>query len=276
MAHRWPLQRPCSGMQCAPCIWLQQAHTPVSPSSLHVASLSPDKQGSWRERHCSQRVHMLIMPVALVYRGAHTCSQTGRPHRLPASSGAVSSLICRAQVRVVASLPCYTGENVDQQRGSGVFRRSILGLQLLNAAGYGQPGSPLQLDLVYNPNGTFLAPPQAQLQVGSPDMTASAAWLGRLRIFTCDVGLLVRRVGGSVYRPACHSQTRLAGCSCVSRDADLWLNGRRKPLFLRGGTASNTSSKVLCRHSFQSAVWSHCCVFCSLDSAWPAVPVAPP
>ena len=70
-----------------------------------------------------------------------------------------------AQVRVVASLPCYTGENVDQQRGSGVFGRSIHGLQLLNAAGYGQPGSGLVLDLVYNPNGTFLAPPQAQLQV---------------------------------------------------------------------------------------------------------------
>ena len=65
----------------------------------------------------------------------------------------------------MASLPCYTGENVDDQRGSGVFRRSILALQLLNAAGYGQPGSRLQLDLVYNPNGTFLAPPQAQLQV---------------------------------------------------------------------------------------------------------------
>ena len=72
---------------------------------------------------------------------------------------------CLMQVRIVASLPCYTGENVDDQRGSGVFRRSILALQLLNAAGYGQPGSNLQLDLVYNPNGIFLAPPQAQLQV---------------------------------------------------------------------------------------------------------------
>ena len=69
-----------------------------------------------------------------------------------------------AQVRVVASLPCYTGENVDQQRGNGVFGRSIRGLQLLNAAGYGQPGSGLVLDLVYNPNGIFLAPPQASLQ----------------------------------------------------------------------------------------------------------------
>lgn len=72
------------------------------------------------------------------------------------------------QVRVAASLPCYSTKNVDEQRGRGVFERSIRGLQLLNAAGYGQPGSGLTLDLVYNPNGTFLAPPQADLQVGTP------------------------------------------------------------------------------------------------------------
>lgn len=69
------------------------------------------------------------------------------------------------QVRVVASLPCYTGDNVDEQRGRGVFGRSIEGLQLLNAAGYGREGSGLSLDLVYNPNGVFLAPSQQQLEV---------------------------------------------------------------------------------------------------------------
>jgi radical SAM/Cys-rich protein len=68
------------------------------------------------------------------------------------------------QVRVVASLPCYSTKNVDEQRGGGVFDRSIKGLQALNAAGYGREGSGLILDLVYNPNGTFLAPPQDQLQ----------------------------------------------------------------------------------------------------------------
>ncbi|BDA44657.1 hypothetical protein COCOBI_06-1350 [Coccomyxa sp. Obi] len=68
------------------------------------------------------------------------------------------------QVRVVASLPCYSEGNVDEQRGRGVFERSIAGLRALNAAGYGRPGSGLTLDLVYNPNGAFLAPPQQQLQ----------------------------------------------------------------------------------------------------------------
>ncbi|KAK9866822.1 hypothetical protein WJX84_007664 [Apatococcus fuscideae] len=67
-------------------------------------------------------------------------------------------------VRIVASLPCYTIENVDEQRGRGVFERSIQGLKMLNAAGYGKEGSGLILDLVYNPNGIFLAPPQAKLQ----------------------------------------------------------------------------------------------------------------
>ncbi|KAA6425155.1 MAG: Fe-S oxidoreductase [Trebouxia sp. A1-2] len=68
------------------------------------------------------------------------------------------------QVHVVASMPCYSPTNVDQQRGHGVFDRSIKGLQALNAVGYGQPGTGLQLDLVYNPNGIFLAPPQSKLE----------------------------------------------------------------------------------------------------------------
>lgn len=67
-------------------------------------------------------------------------------------------------MRVVASLPCYSKDNVDKQRGGGVFGRSISGLQLLNGVGYGLPDSDLKLDLVYNPGGLFLAPPQADLQ----------------------------------------------------------------------------------------------------------------
>jgi Protein of unknown function (DUF3641) len=68
------------------------------------------------------------------------------------------------QVRVVASMPCYSKDNVDQQRGGGVFRRSIAGLQKLNAVGYSQLGTGLILDLVYNPGGAFLAPPQPTLE----------------------------------------------------------------------------------------------------------------
>jgi radical SAM/Cys-rich protein len=66
-------------------------------------------------------------------------------------------------VRLVCSLPCYTRENVDSQRGRGVFDRSILALRRLNALGYGRDPR-LVLDLVYNPGGAFLPPPQAQLE----------------------------------------------------------------------------------------------------------------
>jgi radical SAM/Cys-rich protein len=67
-------------------------------------------------------------------------------------------------VTVVASLPCYSAAHVDRQRGSGVFERSIAGLRALNALGYGQPGSALELHLVFNPQGPTLPPPQARLE----------------------------------------------------------------------------------------------------------------
>jgi len=68
------------------------------------------------------------------------------------------------QVELICSLPCYSAQNVDRQRGYGVFDQSIAALQRLNALGYGRDGSPLRLDLVYNPVGAFLPPPQATLE----------------------------------------------------------------------------------------------------------------
>ena len=69
------------------------------------------------------------------------------------------------EVRVIASLPCYSADNVNKQRGNGVFERSIAALLALNEAGYGMPRSDLQLDLVYNPLGAFLPPEQEKLEV---------------------------------------------------------------------------------------------------------------
>jgi radical SAM/Cys-rich protein len=67
-------------------------------------------------------------------------------------------------VEVTASLPCYTPSNVDRQRGDGVFERSIAGLQMLNALGYGRQGFGLTLNLVYNPQGPVLPPAQGPLE----------------------------------------------------------------------------------------------------------------
>ena len=68
------------------------------------------------------------------------------------------------KVRIVASLPCYLRENVDQQRGDGVFETSLRALRQLNELGYGKAGSGRQLDLVFNPQGPELPPPQAALE----------------------------------------------------------------------------------------------------------------
>ena len=68
------------------------------------------------------------------------------------------------EVEVIASLPCYLEQNVDAQRGQGVYARSISALQNLNRLGYGKPGTGLKLSLVYNPLGPSLPPPQAQLE----------------------------------------------------------------------------------------------------------------
>lgn len=67
-------------------------------------------------------------------------------------------------IEVIASMPCYEPENVNKQRGSGVFESSIEALKLLNRAGYGKEGSGLNLHLVYNPSGAFLPPDQKVLE----------------------------------------------------------------------------------------------------------------
>jgi radical SAM/Cys-rich protein len=68
------------------------------------------------------------------------------------------------QVEIIASLPCYLEQNVNRQRGKGVFDTSIRVLQELNALGYGDPVGDLRLNLVYNPQGPVLPPPQAGLE----------------------------------------------------------------------------------------------------------------
>ena len=70
----------------------------------------------------------------------------------------------RHRVELVCSLPCYSEENVDRQRGKGTFESSIRALQIFNELGYGQSESGLVLNLVYNPVGPHLPPPQDQLE----------------------------------------------------------------------------------------------------------------
>lgn len=76
----------------------------------------------------------------------------------------LGEFLCTHSVEIIASLPCYSAENVDRQRGKGTFTRSIEALRTLNDLGYGQPGSHLKLDLVYNPLGADLPPNQEKLE----------------------------------------------------------------------------------------------------------------
>jgi len=75
----------------------------------------------------------------------------------------LAAFLAQYEVEIVASLPCYSQDNVDRQRGSGVFDKSVRALQALNALGYGTDAR-LPLSLVYNPQGPSLPPPQAALE----------------------------------------------------------------------------------------------------------------
>jgi len=76
----------------------------------------------------------------------------------------LAEFLAEQRVEIVASLPCYSLDNVDKQRGKGTFDKSIAALQKLNALGYGKPGTGLTLNLVFNPQGALLPPEQAELQ----------------------------------------------------------------------------------------------------------------
>jgi radical SAM/Cys-rich protein len=76
----------------------------------------------------------------------------------------LAEFLAAQSVEIVASLPCYLEENVDRQRGSGVFKASVKALRRLNALGYGDPQSGLALHLVYNPQGAVLPPDQSCLE----------------------------------------------------------------------------------------------------------------
>ena len=80
----------------------------------------------------------------------------------PAQDG-LAEFLAEHRVEIVASMPCYSPDNVDAQRGNGVFDQSIRALQLLNRLGYGRQAD-LPLNLVYNPVGAFLPGPQAELE----------------------------------------------------------------------------------------------------------------
>lgn len=109
----------------------------------------------------------------------------------------LAEFLAAEQVEVVASLPCYLEENVDGQRGNGVFSRSMNALRRLNALGYGQPGTGLQLNLVYNPTGPFLPPAQQQLEQDYRRVLAERYGIQFTRLLTLT-NLPIQRFGSTL------------------------------------------------------------------------------
>lgn len=96
--------------------------------------------------------------------GRHVMDRCNLSILLVPSQNDLVDFLAAHQVEVIASLPYFQAAQTDAQRGAGVFDKSIEALRKLNAAGYGQPDSPLKLNLVYNPAGAFLPPPQQQIE----------------------------------------------------------------------------------------------------------------
>jgi radical SAM/Cys-rich protein len=96
--------------------------------------------------------------------GRHVIDRCNLTVLLVASQADLADFLARHGVEVIASLPYYRAAQTDAQRGDGVFDKSIRALRMLNVRGYGQPGSGLQLNLVYNPVGAFLPPKQEGIE----------------------------------------------------------------------------------------------------------------
>jgi radical SAM/Cys-rich protein len=138
----------------------------------------------------------------------------------------LADFLASHQVEVVASLPCYLQENVDGQRGEGVFRRSVEALRRLNALGYGDPGSGRVLNLVYNPVGPYLPPPQCALEADYKRELAARYGVRFNRLLTLT-NMPIQRFGSTLvsrgeFEPymallkGAHQDANLAGVMCRS------------------------------------------------------------
>ncbi len=125
----------------------------------------------------------------------------------------LATFLAAQGVEIVASLPCYLEANVDRQRGKGVFETSIRALQKLNALGYGEDGSGLTLNLVYNPQGPVLPPPQAALEHAYRDHLGAQFGIHFNQLFAL-ANMPIKRFGSTLV-----SKGQFAGYMKMLRDA---------------------------------------------------------
>jgi radical SAM/Cys-rich protein len=109
----------------------------------------------------------------------------------------LGEFLAAERVEIVASLPCYTPELVDRQRGKGVYELSMAAIRKLNALGYGVGGSGLTLDLVYNPQGPSLPPPQDRLQADYKRILGEKSGIVFNRLYTI-ANMPIQRFGSTL------------------------------------------------------------------------------
>ena len=109
----------------------------------------------------------------------------------------LAAFLASRQVEVVASLPCYTEELVDRQRGKGVYEKSVRGIRRLNALGYGRAGTGLTLNLVYNPQGASLPPAQERLEADYKRILGEAFGISFNALFTI-ANMPIQRFGSTL------------------------------------------------------------------------------
>ncbi|HET7403891.1 MAG TPA: arsenosugar biosynthesis radical SAM (seleno)protein ArsS [Usitatibacter sp.] len=109
----------------------------------------------------------------------------------------LARFLAAERVDIVASLPCYTAELVDRQRGKGVYEASIAAIRDLNALGYGHEGTGLTLDLVYNPQGPSLPPPQAKLEADYKRILGASFGIVFNRLYTL-ANMPIQRFGSTL------------------------------------------------------------------------------
>jgi radical SAM/Cys-rich protein len=130
--------------------WLAKTDIPIVDLTGGAPEMIPDF------RYLVERLKALTPPRHIIDR----CNLT---ILLEPGYEDYANFLAHHQIEIIASMPCYSPENVNAQRGHGVFDGSIKALQLLNSLGYGIDRA-LPLHLVYNPNGAFLPAPQAELE----------------------------------------------------------------------------------------------------------------
>ena len=128
--------------------------------------------------------------------GVHIIDRCNLTILLEPGHETLAAFLAENKVEVTASMPCYLEENVNAQRGAGVFESSIKGLKKLNALGYGTDDD-LVLNLVYNPQGASLPPSQAELEPAYKKMLLENYGITFNQLFTLT-NMPIKRFGSTL------------------------------------------------------------------------------